>query len=280
MDMKRDFENRDELIAYLKAQFPEATAVDDQIPETRGGRTAAEARLAEINPNQYSKTRNYIDGDVTYLSPYIRHGVLGLAEARDAALEAVDQPHQASKLVNELGWRDYFQRVYAELGDGIWDDQEPYKTGFAADEYAAELPDEIATGQTGLPCMDGFVHELRETGYLHNHVRMYMAAFVVHFRRIRWQAGAHWFLQHLLDGDPASNNLSWQWVASTFSHKPYFFNRSNLEKFTNGKYCEGCPLYGRCEFEGSYAALEKKLFPHKPSDNHQHNQRRQGKKRR
>jgi deoxyribodipyrimidine photo-lyase len=63
---------------------------------------------------------------------------------------------------------------------------------------------------------------------------MWVAAFVVHFRRIRWQAGAAWFLEHLLDGDPASNNLSWQWVASTFSSKPYYFNRDNLEQFTDG----------------------------------------------
>jgi deoxyribodipyrimidine photo-lyase len=65
----------------------------------------------------------------------------------------------------------------------------------------------------------------------------------------------------LLDGDPASNNMSWQWVASTFSHKPYFFNRENLERYTKGVYCRQCPLYGKCDFEGSYEELEARLFP-------------------
>jgi deoxyribodipyrimidine photo-lyase len=102
---------------------------------------------------------------------------------------------------------------------------------------------------------------MRSTGYLHNHGRLWLAAYMVHWRRINWQVGAVWFLEHLLDGDPASNNMSWQWVASTFSHKPYFFNRENLERYTEGVYCRQCPLYGHCDFEGSYEELEQKLFP-------------------
>jgi deoxyribodipyrimidine photo-lyase len=94
---------------------------------------------------------------------------------------------------------------------------------------------------------------------------MWLAAYVVHWRRVRWQAGARWFLQHLLDGDPASNNLSWQWVASSFSSKPYLFNRANLERFSSGRYCGGCPLAsGGCPFEASYEALQAKLF--RPAD--------------
>ncbi len=83
---------------------------------------------------------------------------------------------------------------------------------------------------------------------------------MVHWRRVRWQAGARWFLRHLLDGDPASNNLSWQWVASTFSHKPYFFNRENLEKYTSGRLCRDCASRRECPFEGSYAELGQRLF--------------------
>ena len=116
-------------------------------------------------------------------------------------------------------------------------------------------------GRTGLACMDAFARELHDTGYLHNHARMWLAAYVVHFRRIRWQAGARWFLRHPLDGDLASNNLSWQWVASTFSHKPYFFNRENLDKYTAGRYCRICPAAAQgCPFDASYEALEKRLF--------------------
>jgi deoxyribodipyrimidine photo-lyase len=232
----------------------------------RGGRKAAEAALAEINPVEYARSRNFLDGAVTRLSPYLRHGVLTLSEVRDDALSRVRKVDDAEKFISELGWRDYWQRLYAVLGDGIWSDREAYKTGFVAQSYANELPVELVEGSTGLACMDGFSAELRETGYLHNHARMWMAAYVVHWLRVRWQAGARWFLEHLLDGDPASNNLSWQWVASTFSQKPYYFNRENLERYTAGRYCKGCPLRGACPLEGSYENLEMRLFPRLPTE--------------
>ncbi|MFW5692088.1 MAG: FAD-binding domain-containing protein [Chloroflexota bacterium] len=265
-DLRRDFKDRTELIDYLREQFPEAAKEDSHIAEMRGGRAAAEARLDHVDPKVYAKTRNYLDGAVSYLSPYIRYGVLSLAEVRDRALVQVKRDEDAEKFVQELAWRDYWQRKYKAIGDGIWDDREPYKTGLDAKEYAQSLPDDIAEGRTGLACIDAFSDALRETGYLHNHARMYVAAYVVHWRRIRWQAGARWFLTHLLDGDPASNNLSWQWVASTFSHKPYIFNRENLEKYTGGSYCKDCPVYGRCDFEGSYESLSSRLFPQMGDD--------------
>ncbi|NJL09724.1 MAG: deoxyribodipyrimidine photo-lyase [Calothrix sp. SM1_7_51] len=260
-DMQREFTNRDELISYLREQFPKAAERDDYISKIVGGRIAAEKVLQKVDPFKYSKSRNFLNGAVTRLSPYLRYGVLSLREVRDYALAKARNQNDATKLVNELGWRDYWQRLYIKLEDGIWKDQEEYKTGYTVSQYAAELPSEIREGTTGRVCIDSFSQELRQTGYLHNHMRMWMAAYIVHWRRIRWQAGAKWFLEHLLDGDPASNNMSWQWVASTFSHKPYFFNRENLERYTEGSYCQKCPLYGKCDFEGSYEELEARLFP-------------------
>ena len=113
--------------------------------------------------------------------------------------------------------------------------------------------------------MEGVRDQLVTTGWLHNHARMWMAAWLVHWRRVHWKAGADWFMQHLLDGDPASNHLSWQWVASTFSHKPYFFNRGNLERYSDGSYCAGCPCAKSCPFEGSYEQLENQLFAPMPT---------------
>ena len=269
-----------------------------------GGRRAAEARLAAIDPARYGASRNHLEGAVTRLSPYIRHGVLTLAEVRDAVfarlrqgepqLEAVQgdlfgaaavgggaggaapaspgwspaQRRAGEKLVAELGWRDYWQRLWRQWGDGIWDDREPLKTGHPPEAYAPDLPADLAAAATGLACIDAFAAELMGTGWLHNHARMWLAAYVVHWRRIQWQAGARWFLRHLLDGDPASNNLSWQWVASSFSHKPYFFNRANLERFSSGRFCATCPaaarggagVVGGCSFEASYEALQGQLF--------------------
>ena len=258
--MRRDSENREALALYLAQEFPQAARIDGQISPMRGGRKAAEQLLAEINPDRYSLSRNYLDGRITRLSPYIRHGVVTLKETKELAIAKVKDRLQAVKFVTELAWRDYWQRLYAMLGKGIWEDREELKTGLPADAYKQSLPEDIASATTGLACMDAFVRELRATGYLHNHSRMWFAAYLVHFRRVRWQEGARFFLSHLLDGDPASNNLSWQWVASTFAHKPYFFNRENLEKYTHGAYCNSCSKRGCCDFEGSYEQLQDKLF--------------------
>lgn len=260
-NMQREFASREQLVSYLREQFPTAAERDDQIGEAVGGRQAALKVLNHIDPVRYAKSRNFFTGAVTRLSPYIRYGVLSLAEIRDHVMRQVQHPNDAIKLINELGWRDYWQRLYANLGNGIWQDREPYKTGYASKDYIDVLPEDISTGTTGLVCIDSFSRDLRSTGYLHNHGRMWMAAYMVHWRHILWQTGAVWFLEHLLDGDPASNNMSWQWVASTFSQKPYFFNRENLERYTEGVHCRQCPLYGHCDFEGSYEELEQRLFP-------------------
>jgi deoxyribodipyrimidine photo-lyase len=218
--------------------------------------------LGLIDPSAYARTRNFLDGAVSRLSPYLRHGVLGLGEVRDAAVARRSRA-TAYKFVSELGWRDYYRRVHAALGDGVWNDLEPYKTGERAQSYGAEVPADVLRAETGAACIDSFTGELLETGYLHNHARMWFASYLTHWRRVRWQAGAAWFLRNLIDGDPASNNLSWQWVASTFGAKPYVFNRANLERYTRGAYCSRCPLAtgGGCPFEGSYERLDAKLFP-------------------
>lgn len=268
--MLRDFKNRSELVTYLREQFPQAA--DDHVSHIPGGRKAAEEALRKIDPVAYAKTRNFLDGNVTKLSAYIRHGVLSLGEIREYVLKRVKNPNDANKLIQELAWRDYWQRLYVKLENGIWQNQEEYKTGYLPADYTAKLPEDITTGTTGLVCIDSFSQELRTTGYLHNHIRMWLAAYIIHWRRVEWQAGAKWFLQHLLDGDPASNNMSWQWVASTFSHKPYFFNRENLERYTKGVYCHQCPYLGKCDFEGSYEQIEQRLFPKAEFSKQHHSQ--------
>ncbi len=262
--------NREGLAATLRSLLPYLND-DIAISPTRGGRVAALETLAKIQPEAYERSRNFLSGDVTRLSAYLRHGVLTLAEVRDYALQHVADPTRAGKLVNEFAWRDYWQRLYVELGEGIWQDREPYKTGFTAKDYAETLPEDVAAGATTLTCMDSFSADLRATGYLHNHARLWFAAYIVHWRRTRWQAGARWFLEHLIDGDPASNNLSWQWVASTFSSAPYIFNRENLQRYTNDAYCSRCPhaSAGTCPFDQDYESLEQTLFPqlHRRADN-------------
>jgi deoxyribodipyrimidine photo-lyase len=226
----------------------------------RGGRIAALERLAGIDPVTYSRTRNYVDGAVSRLSPWLRHGVLLLAEVRDAALERVSKAEDAQKFISELGWRDYWRQVQAALGMGIYHDIERPAANSRILNHQQSMPTDVVNAQTGLACIDDFVRRLQETGWLHNHERMWLASWLVHIRGVRWKVGANWFLSHLLDGDPASNHLSWQWIAGTFSRKPYIFNRDNLDRFTNGAHCENCALLSACPMQGSYDDVSDRLF--------------------
>ena len=258
--MKKQFSSRPDLAAYLQQQFPAAVGRDPKISPWRGGFAEAQRRLTEFKPHRYAATRNHLDGQVSRLSPYIRHGILSLASVKAHAVAAAGSARAIAKFISELAWRDYWQRLYTHWGAGIWQDREELKTGWSPADYAPRLPADIQEGRTGLVCMDSFSRELHATGYLHNHARMWLAAYVVHWRRVQWQAGARWFLVHLLDGDPAANNLSWQWVASTFSHKPYIFNRENLEKYTSGRFCRDCGAKTQCPFEATYPDLSARLF--------------------
>ncbi len=254
--LQTDFQSRDSLISYVKTLAPWAKGDPSPI---EGGRQNAELKLASIDPKAYGETRNFGNGKITRLSPYIHHGILSLSEVRNFALSKCGNPQEITKFVQELAWRDFWQRVLTEHPDWAWNDIEPYKTGFTASDYADHLPHDIERGETGVACIDAFIKELLTTGYIHNHARMYLASYVVHFRRVKWQAGARWFLQHLLDGDLASNNLSWQWVASTFSNKPYIFNLENVHKYF-GNLIDTSPDANK-PLDASYEELQTRLFP-------------------
>jgi deoxyribodipyrimidine photo-lyase len=188
---------------------------------------AARARIAAVRPADYARTRNLVGGDVTHLSPYITHGFVTVPEvlAGVAARSSVGVQH---KFVFELGWREYFRHVWAHRGEAIL---YSLHEGVLPDEaYAHELPAEIREARTGVPVIDCAVRTLYATGTLHNHARLWLASYVVHHRKVHWRAGADWLYGHLLDGDLASNHLSWQWVAGTGSHKPYLFNADNVAR--------------------------------------------------
>jgi deoxyribodipyrimidine photo-lyase len=226
-------------------------------------RSRALDRLGKIDPVEYDASRNYLDGAVTGLSPFLRHGVLSLAEVRDAVVAKAGGAARGRKLIQELAWRDYYQRLWYLLGDNIWLDIERYKTGFEASDYADVLPSDLLNATTGIDYVDYFVEQLHTTGQLHNHARMWLSAYIVHGRRVKWQAGARWFLCYLLDGDEASNNLSWQWCASTFSHKPYFYNRENVLKYSGKRFSKH---QANDPFDTDYQTLSRKLFVDAPNE--------------
>jgi deoxyribodipyrimidine photo-lyase len=189
---------------------------------------AALTRLDEVQPDAYARTRNSLVGAVTRLSPYITHGLLSLPQVYRAvhSRRPLEPEH---KFVFELGWRAYWRHVWTYVSDGV---HRSLRTGLLPEhDYQAAMPDDVLEGRTGVPVIDQAVHELYSTGYLHNHARMWLASYLVHLRKVHWHAGAQWMLGHLLDGDVASNHLSWQWVAGTGSSKPYLFNAENVARY-------------------------------------------------
>jgi deoxyribodipyrimidine photo-lyase len=189
---------------------------------------AAQARLEAVDPAAYARSRNHLDGAVTGLGPYITHGLLGLPEVRDH-LVARHRLHLGHKLLFELAWREYFRHVWQHEGEDILESL--HEGPLPESAYARELPADLRGGCTGVPAVDRAVRQLHATGTLHNHARMWLASYTVHLRRAHWRAGADWMLGHLLDGDLASNHLSWQWVAGTASAKPYLFNADNVARY-------------------------------------------------
>jgi deoxyribodipyrimidine photo-lyase len=181
-----------------------------------------------VRPGDYARSRNALEGAVTCLSPYITHGLVSLPEvlAGVASKHSLDVQH---KFVFELGWREYFRHVWAFRGEEIF---ESLREGLLPQtSYSALLPADIRQAATGVPVIDTAVRTLYATGYLHNHARMWLASYVVHVRKVDWRIAADWLYGHLLDGDLASNHLSWQWVAGTGSSKPYLFNADNVSRY-------------------------------------------------
>lgn len=230
-----------------------------------GGRRAGLKQLRVFNAQSYATTRNAVGehSGVSKLSPYIRHGCITLTEARAHVVAQLGAGHSV-KWIQELAWRQFWQLLYARDGEKIYENYEEAKVPLGHD---SSLPRDIADAQTGLHCMDSSLEQLYTTGYLYNHARMWVASYLIHHRKLDWRVGARLFHTFLLDGDPAANTLSWQWIASTFSSKPYFFNRENVEKFSRERVsgetlCTGCPAAKTksCPFDASYEALETRLF--------------------
>lgn len=180
-----------------------------------------------IDPLKYAKTRNFGNGAVTRLSPYISRGVISTRQVYDFIQNLGLTWQESEKLIQELAWRDYWQQVWIAKGDAIDTDLKNPQGNVS--NY--QLPKAILDANTGIDVVDNAIKELYETGYMHNHMRMYVAAICCNIAKSHWLEPAKWMYAHLLDGDCASNQLSWQWVAGAFSNKKYFANQENINNF-------------------------------------------------
>jgi len=184
-------------------------------------------RLKNIDPVKYARTRNFVDGDVTYLSPYISRGVISLRQVAAHVLKTY-KPYQVEKFLQELAWREYWQRTWQSLGDKIFTDVKQEQQHVMHRKMVAALEN----ADTGIEAIDQHIELLYQTGYMHNHLRMYVSSIACNIARAHWLQPSKWMYYHLLDGDLASNSLSWQWTAGAFSSKKYYCNQENINKYT------------------------------------------------
>jgi deoxyribodipyrimidine photo-lyase len=199
-------------------------------------------RLAAFLPasgRHYADNRNTdggpaARGNVSLLSPYLRYRLLTEDEVIAAAL-AHHGPIAAGKFVQEVAWRTYW-KGWLELRPAVW-------RRFLAERdapRASSLVHEAAqaeAGATGIEGFDDWARELVQHGYLHNHARMWFASIWIFTLRLPWALGADFFLRHLLDADPASNTLSWRWVAGLQTPgKTYLATADNIARYTAGRY--------------------------------------------
>lgn len=184
-------------------------------------------RLLGIDPVKYKNTRNFINGSVTYLSPYITHGFLTLCQIRDSLLEKYNK-NDCQKILQELAWREYFQRVHEAVGNGVWTD---IRNAQSYVQVETGIPKVFICKNTDIKSIDVAIRDLETSGYMHNHARMWTAMLATNIYGFYWQDASRWMYYHLLDGDIASNTLSWQWVAGTFSSKVYVANQENINTY-------------------------------------------------
>ena len=215
----------------------EETVTADQ--PIRFPHTRAEALQAweEFRPRvaEYADARNGVRPGhraVSRLSPAIRRRLVTEYELIASAVEG--QPFwRVEKFVQEMMWRRYW-KSWLELRPAVWSDYQADVERLRGElrGYQAKRLAEIEEGRSGVEIMDYFAQELRDTGYLHNHARMWFAGWWIHSEKLPWQLGADFFYRHLLDADPAANTLSWRWVAGLQTvGKTYLTRRSNLEKY-------------------------------------------------
>lgn len=185
-------------------------------------------KIDAIQPILYAQTRNYIDGAVTRLSPYISRGVISTQQILQAIIQKGYSPRSIESFLKELAWRDYYQQVWKALGSEI--DSEIKSPQQKVSNHL--MPRSIIEKKTGIDAIDTAIDELYRTGYMHNHIRMYVASVCCNIAQSNWKMPAKWMYYYLLDADWASNALSWQWVAGSFSHKKYYATQQNINTYT------------------------------------------------
>ena len=190
--------------------------------------------------SEYSKLRNFDYGpqnrmNTSCLSPFITHGVINETEVIKKSLKKYSFSKN-EKFIQEVLWRTYW-KGWLELRPNVWTDYLAELLKLRKDFKNKTNYLEAIEGKTNIECFNEWVNELKNYNYLHNHTRMWFASIWIFTLNLPWQLGAEFFMQHLYDGDPASNTLGWRWVAGVQTYgKHYLATEWNIKKFTNNRF--------------------------------------------
>ena len=205
-------------------------------------RSEALRRLELFMPKvpEYAAGRNYDRPgrqSVSESSPFLRYRLITEREVVQSVLKSHSY-ETAEKFIQEICWRTYW-KGYLEMRPGIWElyKRQLHSLSDSMDKQTRARLEKARSGETGIDCFDDWVKQLRVHGWLHNHARMWFASIWIFTLKLPWQAGAAFFLEHLLDGDPASNTLSWRWVGGLHTRgKHYLARAENIRRFTEGRF--------------------------------------------
>ena len=196
--------------------------------------------FVEQNLSEYSKLRNFDFGpekrtNISGLSPYITHGVINEKEVIEKSLSKFSFSKN-EKFIQEVLWRTYW-KGWLELRPNVWTDYVAELNKIREEYKDNQNYKNAINGKTNIECFNYWVTELKENNYLHNHTRMWFASIWIFTLELPWQLGAEFFMQHLYDGDSASNTLGWRWVAGIQTQgKHYLASEWNIKKFTNNRF--------------------------------------------
>ena len=196
--------------------------------------------FVENNLSEYSKLRNFDFGsenrsNISCLSPYITHGIINEKEVIGKSLSKHSFA-KSEKFIQEVLWRTYW-KGWLELRPNVWTDYLIELNKIKKDFKNNQNYKDAIEGKTNVECYNHWVNELKENNYLHNHTRMWFASIWIFTLELPWQLGAELFMQHLYDGDAASNTLGWRWVAGVQTQgKHYLASEWNIKKFTNNRF--------------------------------------------
>ncbi len=196
--------------------------------------------FVEKNLSEYSKLRNFDFGpenrtNISGLSPYITHGVINEKEVIEKSLSKFSFSKN-EKFIQEVLWRTYW-KGWLELRPNVWTDYVAELNKIREEYKDNQNYKNAIDGKTNIECFNYWVKELKENNYLHNHTRMWFASIWIFTLELPWQLGAEFFMQHLYDGDSASNTLGWRWVAGIQTQgKHYLASEWNIKKFTNNRF--------------------------------------------